>query len=167
MRFLRAQSTNARGIYGNKDIRRDINGKVVLDSDNSVVVPIGTTAQRPSNPEDGMIRYNTTANVFENYENGSWAPVRRFAPASIVLQALGNGNDVETKFGPLNNGDTYNPAPAAAQNLIVLVENVFQLATTNYVLEQNPSGYAAGWYVVFGTPVPTGKPVTVLHNFDK
>ena len=27
--------------------------------------------------------------------------------------------------------------------------------------------YAAGWYIVFGTAVPVGKPVTVLHNFDK
>jgi hypothetical protein len=48
-----------------------------------------------------------------------------------------------------------------------MVENVLQIPTTNYVLEQNPSGYAAGWYVVFGTAVPTGKPVTIFHNFDK
>ena len=167
MRFLRRQSTNARGIYGNKDIRRDINGQVVLDSTDMMLVPTGTTAQKITSPVNGHMRYNTTTNVFENYQAGSWAPIRRFEPASIVMQSLGNGNDVETKFGPLNNGDTYNPAPAAAQNLIVIVENVFQIPTTNYTLEQNPSGYAAGWYVVFGTAVPTGKPVTVLHNFDK
>jgi hypothetical protein len=131
------------------------------------MVPIGTTAQQPGNPTNGMMRYNTTTNVFENYENSSWAPVRRFAPANIVVQAAGNGDDTETKFGPLNNGDSYNPAPAAAQNILVMVENVLQIPTTNYVLEQNPSGYAAGWYVVFGSAVPTGKPVTIFHNFDK
>ena len=27
--------------------------------------------------------------------------------------------------------------------------------------------YPAGQYITFGTAVPTGKPVTVLHNFDK
>lgn len=167
MRFLKAQSTNARGIYGNKDIRRDINGLVTLDSNNAVMIPAGTTAQQPLNPTNGMMRYNTTTNVFESYEAGSWAPVRRFAPANIVVQNAGNGNDVETKFGPLNNGDSYNPAPAAAQNILVMVENVLQIPTTNYTLEQNPGGYAAGWYVVFGTPVPTGKPVTIFHNFDK
>ena len=32
MRFLRRQSTNARGLYGQDDIRRDINGQIVLDS---------------------------------------------------------------------------------------------------------------------------------------
>ena len=46
MRFLRRQSTNARGIYGNKDIRRDIYGQVVLDSTDMMLVPTGTTAQK-------------------------------------------------------------------------------------------------------------------------
>jgi len=27
--------------------------------------------------------------------------------------------------------------------------------------------YPSGQYITFGTSVPTGKPVTVLHNFDK
>ena len=167
MRYLRRQSTHNHGVYGNKDIRRDINGQIVLDSTDMVMVPKGTAAERLTTAANGHLRYNTDTDVFENFQGGSWAPVRRFEPASIVQQNLGNGNVVETKFGPLVNGDTYNPSPAAAQNLIVLIENVFQLATTNYVLEQNPGGYAAGWYVVFGTAVPTGKPVTVLHNFDK
>ena len=154
MRYIKAQSTNARGIYGKDDIRRDVNGQIVLDSTDMMMVPKGTLAQRTTTASNGHLRYNTDSNVFEVYQNGSWAPLRRFEPASIVQQALGNG-------------DTYNPAPLAAQNIIVLIENVFQLATTNYVLEQNPGGYAAGWYVVFGTAVPTGKPVTVLHNYDK
>ncbi len=167
MRYIKAQSTNARGIYGKDDIRRDVNGQIVLDSTDMMMVPKGTAAQRLTTAANGHFRYNIDTNVFENFQDGSWAPVRRFEPASIVQQALGNGDDVETKFGPLVNGDTYNPSPAAAQNIIVLIENVFQLATTNYVLEQNPPTYSTGWYVVFGTPVPTGKPVTVIHNFDK
>ena len=167
MRYLRRQSTQTHGIFGNKDIRRDINGQVVMDSTDMMMVPKGTDAQRLTTPVDGHIRYNTDSDVFEARQAGSWAPFRRFEPATIVQQSLANGDDVETKFGPLTNNDTYNPSPAAAQNLIVLIENVFQLATTNYVLEQNPAGKPAGWYVVFGTAVPTGKPVTVLHNFDK
>ncbi len=83
MRFLRRQSTNARGIYGNKDIRRDINGQVVLDSTDMMLVPTGTTAQKITSPVNGHMRYNTTTNVFENYQAGSWAPIRRFEPANI------------------------------------------------------------------------------------
>ena len=53
MRYLRAQSTNARGIYGNKDVRRDINGQVVLDSTDMVLVPKGTTAEKVTSPVNG------------------------------------------------------------------------------------------------------------------
>ena len=74
-------------------------------------------------------------------------------------------------FGPLS------PTPSAtqqAQNYIVLIENVVQLSTTNYTLEQSVSGsltgpnapYANGYYIKFSSAVPTGKPVTVLHGFD-
>jgi len=167
MRYLRQQSTHNHGIYGNKDIRRNIYGLVTVDSTDKMIIPKGTTAQNITASVNGQVRYNTDTDLFESFQAGSWAPIRRFEPANIVQQALGNGDDVETKFGPLDNQDTYNDVPAAAQNIIVLIENVFQLATTNYVLEQDPPTYTAGWYVVFGTPVPTGKPVTVLHNFDK
>ena len=169
MRYLRRQSTNARGIYGNKDIRRDINGQVVLDSTDMMLVPTGTTAQKLTSPVNGHMRYNTTTNVFENYQAGSWAPIRRFEPASIVMQSLGNGNDTETKFGPLNNGDSYNPAPAAAQNLIVLVENVFQLPTTNYSV----SGTGVTATITFGSAPPAndgstgGHIIAIIHGLAK
>ena len=32
----------------------------------------GTTAQRSATPANGMLRYNTSLNVFERYENGAW-----------------------------------------------------------------------------------------------
>jgi hypothetical protein len=38
-----------------------------------VLIPSGTTAQRPTIPVNGMIRYNTTDNVFEGFQNGVWA----------------------------------------------------------------------------------------------
>ena len=106
MRFLRQQSTQNRGIYGNKDIRKNIYGLVTVDSTDKMQIPKGTAAQNITPSEDGQIRYNTDTDVFENRQAGAWAPVRRFEPANVVQQALGNGDDVETKFGPLDNQDT-------------------------------------------------------------
>ena len=37
-----------------------------------IKVPSGTTAQRPSSPVEGMIRFNTDTGKVEEYENGSW-----------------------------------------------------------------------------------------------
>ncbi|MCM2282619.1 MAG: hypothetical protein NDI61_12320, partial [Bdellovibrionaceae bacterium] len=38
----------------------------------SLLVPRGTTAQRPGTPINGMLRYNASTNKFEAYENGAW-----------------------------------------------------------------------------------------------
>jgi hypothetical protein len=42
------------------------------DETGSLNIPVGTTAQRPSSPVNGMIRYNNTLNVTEEYRDGEW-----------------------------------------------------------------------------------------------
>ena len=140
MRLIKAQNTNLRNIYG-KGVKYDVNDQVILDSTNTVLVPSGTTAQRPSSPVNGHLRYNTTDARFEIYENNKWDGLKVAAPstaAPILQQNLGSGDAVETIFGPLDSGDTFYPVPAAAQNVLVFVENVFQISGTNYTLVQNP-----------------------------
>ena len=173
MRFLKQQTLNARNIQG-ASVKFTTAGLGIIDGTKAIVVPSGTTAERPSTPANAQLRYNTDNNEFEVYENGAWKNLRYNEPnpVGITQQNLGVGDGTETTFGLLNSGDTEYPTPASAQSVIVLVENVFQISTTNYTLVQNPSSgpntpYAAGWYIVFSTPVPTGKRITVLHNFDK
>ena len=177
MRLIKRQTTNLRSIAG-KGVQYDINDQVVMDSTNTMLVPKGTTAQRPTSPVTGHIRYNTTTDQFEGYQNGAWRELRFKEPnqdPGITQQNLGNGDATETVFGPLASGDADYPVPAAAQNVLVLVENVFQISTTNYTLEQSTSGnlagpnapYADGYYIKFTSAPDVGKPVTVLHNFDK
>ena len=175
MKFLKAQTTNIRGIQHGKGIYFDADEGVRMESTNSLNLPRGNNAQRPNTAQIGQIRYNTQENYVEFYQAGVWKPIRLQEPTTITQQSLGNGDGTETVFGPLNSGNTAFPVPSAAQNVIVLVENVFQLSTTNYTLEQSVSGnltgpnqpYADGYYIKFTQAVPVGKPVTVLHNFDK
>jgi hypothetical protein len=183
MRLLKAQNTNLRNIYG-KGVKYDINDQVILDSTNVVLVPKGTEAQRPTSPTEGHLRYNTDDDQFEAFQDGAWRELRfkePFRDPGIVQQNLGLGDDTETVFGPLNSGDADYPVPVAAQNVLVFVENVFQISGTNYTLEQSVSGsltgpnapYADGWYIKFTSPPPSAGsgggsvPITVLHNFDK
>lgn len=142
MRLLKAQNTNLRNIYG-KGVKYDVNDQVIVDSTNAMLIPKGTTAQRPTSPNNGHLRYNTDDNQFEVYQNSAWRELRFKEPnqdPGIVQQNLGNGDAVETIFGPLDSGDPDFPVPASAQNILVFVENVFQIATTNYTLVQNPGG---------------------------
>jgi hypothetical protein len=110
--------------------------------------------------------------------------------ASWLGDSLDGGTTGEIYYGPLEysdvdgNGSLY-PAKGAIdattpQNLIVYIENVPQLPNTNYTLENldgstasAPTGYLlganypAGTYIKFVGAVPYGKPVTVLHGFDR
>jgi len=168
MRLIKAQSTNLRNIKG-KGVKYDTENQVILQSSNVVLVPKGTESERPASPTNGHLRYNTDDNEFELYSNGAWREVRYKEPNQIGItqQNLGNGDASETIFGPLDSGDTDFPVPEAAQNVLVFVENVFQIAGTNYNLVQNPSGFATGYYLEFTSAPDAGKPITVLHNFDK
>jgi hypothetical protein len=63
--------------------------------------------------------------------------------AAITKQTLGPGDGTSTIFGPLN--ATFAPSYAAsADNVLVLVENVMQISTTNFGIFQNPSTTGTG-----------------------
>jgi hypothetical protein len=170
MRYIKRQTTNARGVIGRGVHVTPTDKEILLDSDNVVLVPKGPTETRPQFPKDGHLRYNTDVDEFEVYQDSAWRQMRFKEPyrdPGIVLQELGNGDAVETVFGPLNSQDPDYPVPAAAQHILVFVEQVWQAANTNYSLVQNPAGKTAGWYIQFASPPPAGYPVHVLHNFDK
>jgi hypothetical protein len=194
MRLIKAQNTNLRSITG-KGVQYGIDDLVTVDSTNSMIVPKGTgdpafstgtsQNQRPPTPINGMMRYNTTDNQFEVYQNSQWREIRFKEPnqdPGIVWQQLGVGDATETVFGELNSNDTDFPVPDAAESIIVLIENVIQIPTTNYTIHQTAeitTGGAdegpnapytesdTGWWIKFTSAVPFGKPVTVIHNLDK
>lgn len=148
MRFLKSQYTS-RYSPNDNTIRVNSYGRAVMDFTGAVMLPKGTTAQQPQvsgvrQPGDGngYIRFNTTTKSFEGYiDNGitaRWEVIRAPGSASITVETFGPGNASDTLFGPLNN------VPASANNIIVLVENVMQIPTTNFTLVQNPSSFDTG-----------------------
>jgi len=156
MRLLKAQNTNLRNIYG-KGVKYDVNGQVIMDTTNVMLVPKGETDDFITDPVDGHIRYNTTLNELQVVSEGEWRSVRYKEPNNdpgIVQQSLGNGDATITLFGPLNSQDPNteytSPAIANPQNILVFVENVFQVSTTNYTLTENPSSTGTGQEVSAG-----------------
>jgi len=105
-----------------------------------------------------------------------------------VGDSLDGGTTGEIYFGPLeyddDNATSAYPSYATPditkpQNLVIYIENVPQLPSVNYTLESNPPGnssataylagapYPTGVYIKFNGAVPYGKPVTVIHGFDR
>jgi hypothetical protein len=149
MRYLKRQNVNRR-IANDTTLYSDTAGQNVYVQPNlagSVSVPVGTNAQRPGSPTNGMMRYSTDAvtnGQIEVYSAGRWRALRYVEQKQITQQNLGAGDGANTYFGPLNS-TWYNPANNAnnttvgAQNILVIVENVIQVSTINYTVVQNPT----------------------------
>jgi hypothetical protein len=58
----------------NADIVIEPNGTglVQINSNTSLRIPVGTELERPTTPQNGMIRFNTTANRYEGYNGTVW-----------------------------------------------------------------------------------------------
>ena len=134
MRYLKRQSTNKRLLNGKGLIYTQYED-IEAQSVGAFLVPKGTSAQRPSSPSEGQVRYNTTNRQLEVYEFNSgtsqveWKTFRLSEPQNITLQNLGNGDDTEVNFGILN--DNFGSGlgyPTTPENIFVLVENVVQIA---------------------------------------
>lgn len=139
-------------------------GRAVMGLTGGLRLPQGTTAQRPqtsgvrypgdvSEFADGTIRYNLDTNSLEALIAGVWEVVRAPGATTITKQTLGPGNDVDVNFGPLT------LTPSSPDNIIVLVENVMQISTTNYTLTSGNT------VITFTSPVPLGKYVTIYFGY--
>jgi hypothetical protein len=116
-------------------------------STDSLLVPVGTTAQRPSNAGNvdvrGMLRYNTSVSNLEWYDGSAWNTPG--ASTTIIQDQQINGDGVTTTF-TVNNATTTNAT-------IVSVNGVLQLPTISYAM--------VGGNIVFTEAPATGDVVDV------
>ena len=50
-------------------------GNVLMSGTGTLDLPVGTTAQRPGTPNNGMIRYNSTLSRYEGYSGSAWSQI--------------------------------------------------------------------------------------------
>ena len=148
MRYIKKQNTNS-SIFNGKGIIVDANNLATVDSESALLLPKGNTGARPATSVEGMVRYNTTTQNFEVYEANpsfgtpGWKRFRTDEPKLIHAQNLGNGDNVESLFGPLDANDATTPIPSAPAQVLCMIENVLQIPTTNYIFIQNPCYYSS------------------------
>jgi len=164
MRFLK-QKTLSKYSPSDQSLFTNHFGRAVMQLTGGLRLPKGTTAQRPqlsgvrtTGAANGFMRYNTTTNSIEAYIDGVWEVVRAPGATAITKQTLGPGNEVETTFGPLVK------IPNSENNILVFVENVFQISDTNYNLVDNYLG-SGNTYIVFTSSVPLDKYITIYYGY--
>ena len=72
-----------------------------IDSTGGMIIPVGTTAQRPSVSQAGIIRYNTTNSTFEGYSGTTWSGLGGVIDVdqdTYILSELSPGSDEDTLY---------------------------------------------------------------------
>jgi hypothetical protein len=175
MRFLKTLTLNRRAIYDPR-VAVDTNNTFTVATTTDMVLP-KSSSSLSSVQTEGMLRYNTSTHEVEVYSGNpqTWRSLRYKEAGKIVLQNLGNIDGYSYFYGPLN--ASYDPTNIAnnndnfdGQNILVLIENVFQIFNTNYVITQNPStgiatsaqANAGSTTISFATTaaIPTGSVIT-------
>jgi hypothetical protein len=176
MKFLKQKNISRYTINDNTLITNQY-GRAIMDLTGGLRLPKGTTAQRPqltgvrtpAGP-NGFIRYNTETHSVEAYIDGIWEVIRSAGDTAIVKQTLGPGNATERFFGPLVITPTApNPGSAGTNAvytypIIVLVENVMQIETTNFIIRENYLG-SGNTYIEFTSAVPLDKLITIFYGY--
>lgn len=137
-------------------------------------IPVGTTSERPTSPETGMVRYNTTTGTPEWYDSGSsnWIQFNKSAPYSVdylVVAGGGSGGGhagsgggaggYRTSFGTGNISGGNSAVETALQ---VQPDTVYTITIgAGGASRVNASGYGGGNSTIATSGVPT---VTALSG---
>ena len=77
-------------------------GSVVVNSNQSLILPIGDNSQRPLTPTNGMIRYNNQIGRYEGYNGSYWLPMSGVQDVDgntyITAEATPGANDNTLRF---------------------------------------------------------------------
>ena len=129
MKFVKSLNLNRyRPLSNNFSV--EIDGRIRTDSVAELQLPSGTTDQRVQTFNNGQIRYNKDLNEIEAYINGTWEILRTRRQGNIQFQNVATGDYISTVFGPLS----VRLDPTKPQNVMLYVENVYQVPSVNYNL---------------------------------
>ena len=107
-------------------------GNFVLSSTAGLILPKGTTAQRPS-AQTGVIRFNNQTSKYEVCLDGStWTALKTEATSKTVLKDVFTGDGSTQTFISAN-------VTTAPENLIVYIDSVMQEPDLNYITDGSTS----------------------------
>jgi len=103
----------------------------IINDTGYLQLPTGTTAQRPSSPSAGYMRYNTTDNVVEVYSSGEWKTITYdggvLTTTNLLLHL--DANNINSYPG---SGTTWTDLSGNGNNFSI-VSSAFQSGTPSYM----------------------------------
>ena len=93
----------------NKTLTSPVLNGTEMTPTGAIVMPVGTTAQRPGTGVVGMMRFNSDVDAFEGYNGASWVKLGGMTPAndSRDMGLITETDDVfNTNYGSITDSDT-------------------------------------------------------------
>lgn len=109
-------------------------GYVAVDATSGLIVPVGTTAQRPTG-QTGMIRFNTTENELEVYNGSAWVSV---GATNAVSVDNFNGDNSTTAF-TLGQSATTNSVLVTLNGTVQEATNAYSVSGTTLTFTNAPA----------------------------
>ena len=112
-------------------------GKVKINSTESLLLPVGTTAERPGSPTEGEIRYNSTLDIVEVYKNGEW--VRVGDPDTATLAVDNFSGDGSTTDFTLSSSASTNTIFVTSNGVVQHPTNAYTVSGTTLSFTEAPA----------------------------
>ena len=147
---------------GSERLRIDSSGGMKQTSTEAFQIAKGTTAERPSSPAVGMLRFNTTTDLLENYNSSGWSAVNVKIPvitsitgeiyAGLPSNLTINGTDftstvtITFKEGSTTRGTATNQSVSSGSVTVSVPSGVYGQSTgdTITIIVTNSDGVASG-----------------------
>jgi hypothetical protein len=132
---------------------RFLKNAISKSANSALNMPTGSSADRPSHPLDGAMRYNTSINRLEIYDDTSWHTNAKEDPVSIVKDTFAGNNstaDFTMSIG--------NYAAGKEAQVLVYVNTVWQNPGINYTFNGSAN-------IHFTSTPGAAAVIVVLHNY--
>lgn len=126
-----------------------IKNRQLQSGSTGVVLPFGSTADRPANPTFGLIRYNTDTSSVEFFNGTIFETLTTTTGGSVTYTVeTFTGNGTTTTFAMTQ-------TPTAIDQIQVFVGSLYQIPTTNYTV--------SGTDIIFTSAPPLNATISIVH----
>ena len=126
-----------------------VKNRQLQSGSSGVVLPTGSSSQRPTSPAFGLIRYNTDSGLIEYFDGTQFLSLQAGGVVYTVDNFTGDGTTVTFNMSV---------APANAEQITVFVGSIYQIPTTNYTVDGSSVD------ITFTSAPPNGISINVIHT---
>jgi len=126
-----------------------VKNRLLESGSTSVVIPSGSSAQRPDAPIFGQFRFNTDTALLEFFNGTSFVPLAAAGGVSYTVDQF-TGDGSTTVF-------TMSEQEATATQIMVFVGSIYQSPGSAYTVD-------GGFDITFTSAPPSGEPIAVIHS---